>query len=78
MVNDIKIEMKHYDGTADGKQIFRMMFNTSFIHSQFNFIEAGKMELSPENIRKDKGKVLDSNFAVYFWFEDYCAECAKI
>ena len=54
------------------------MFNTAFIHSQFNFIEAGKMELSPEDIRKDKGKVLSPDFTVYFWFEDYCPACSNI
>lgn len=33
------------------------------------------MELSPEDIRKDKGKVLMDNFIVYIFFEDACTEC---
>lgn len=37
------------------------------------------MELSPEDIRKDKGKILPKDFTVYLWFEDYCREgCAKL
>jgi hypothetical protein len=34
------------------------MFNTGFIQ-RGNYIHAGKMELSPEDIRKDKGKISD-------------------
>jgi len=30
------------------------------------------MELSPEDIRKDKGKILPADFVVYIKFEDFC------
>jgi hypothetical protein len=33
------------------------------------------MELSPEDIRKDKGKVIPNNFIVYIFFEDFCPTC---
>ena len=33
------------------------------------------MELSPEDIRKDKGKVIPNNFIVYIFFEDFCPKC---
>ena len=33
------------------------------------------MELSPEDIRKDKGKVIPNNFIVYIFFEDFCSTC---
>lgn len=37
------------------------------------------MELSPEDIRKDKGKILPKDFTVYLWFEDYCRfGCSKL
>lgn len=51
------------------------MFNTAFIQ-QGNYIQAGKMELSPEDIRKDKGKIIPENFLVYIFFEDYCSVCS--
>jgi len=53
MRGDTKIIFKHAESTT----ICRLMFNTSFIQNG-NYIVAGKMELSPEDIRKDKGKVL--------------------
>lgn len=34
------------------------------------------MELSPEDIRKDKGKVVPNNFIIYIFFEDFCTECS--
>ena len=34
------------------------------------------MELSPEDIRKDKGKVIPNNFIVYIFFEDFCTTCS--
>ncbi len=33
------------------------------------------MELSPEDIRKDKGKVIPDGFIVYIYFEDFCSTC---
>ena len=33
------------------------------------------MELSPEDIRKDKGKIIPSDFIVYIHFEDFCTRC---
>ena len=53
--------------------MFRIMFNTSFIQNG-NYIVAGKMELSPEDIRKDKEK-LANDFRVYIFFEDFCTTC---
>ena len=34
------------------------------------------MELSPEDIRKDKGKIIPPDFIVYIHFEDYCNRCS--
>ena len=34
------------------------------------------MELSPEDIRKDKGKIIPNNFIVYIFFEDGCHICS--
>ncbi len=62
-----KLGCKTYD-------MFRIMFNTSFIQNG-NYIVAGKMELSPEDIRKDKGKTLANDFRVYIFFEDFCTTC---
>ena len=33
------------------------------------------MELSPEDIRKDKGKILPPDFKIYIKFEDFCEKC---
>ena len=33
------------------------------------------MELSPEDIRKDKNRVIPENFIVYIHFEDFCNTC---
>jgi len=33
------------------------------------------MELSPEDIRKDKGKILPPDFKIYIKFEDFCQKC---
>ena len=49
---DAKIMFKH--AGFSNKTIARLMFNTSFIQ-RGNYIKAGKMELSPEDIRKDNG-----------------------
>lgn len=54
--------------------MFRIMFNTSFIQHG-NYIKAGKMELSPEDIRKDGGKYLPHNFLVYIFFDNFCDVC---
>lgn len=56
------------------KVMFRIMFNTAFISSG-NYIKAGKMELSPEDIRKDKNKVIPKDFIIYIHFEDFCNVC---
>ena len=70
---DIKIVFKHAGFTS--KTMFRMMFNTAFIQ-RGNYIKAGKMELSPEDIRKDKDKVIPADFIVYIHFEDVCTRCS--
>ena len=31
--------------------------------------------MSPEDIRKDKGKILDKDFKIYIFFDDYCFDC---
>ena len=49
--------------------ICRIMFNSAFIQNG-NYICAGKMQLSPEDIRKDKGKILDRDFKIYRKFID--------
>ena len=69
---DAKIVFKH--AGFSNKMICRLMFNTSFIQ-RGNYIKAGKMELSPEDIRKDNGKVVPTNFIVYIFFEDFCQTC---
>jgi hypothetical protein len=51
--------------------ICRIMFNTAFIQNG-NYICAGKMQLSPEDIRKDKGQILKKEFAIYIFFDDFC------
>ena len=33
------------------------------------------MELSPEDIRKDKNKIIPEDFIVYIFFEDVCDLC---
>lgn len=58
MKGDTKIIFNH-DGAFGQSMICRIMFNTAFIQNG-NYICAGKMQLSPEDIRKDKGKILDS------------------
>lgn len=52
----------------------RIMFNTAFIPRN-NCLVAHKMNLSPEDIRKDKGKVLPHDFTIYVFFEDFCKTC---
>ncbi len=34
------------------------------------------MELSPEDIRKDKGKIIPEDFIVYIHFDDVCDKCS--
>ena len=72
LAGDIKIIFKHAGFST--KTMFRIMFNTSFIQHG-NYIKAGKMELSPEDIRKDGGKYLPNNFLVYIFFDDFCDVC---
>jgi hypothetical protein len=69
---DVKILFKH--AGFSNKVIFRIMFNTAFIQ-RGNYIKAGKMELSPEDIRKDKNKVIPEDLIVYIHFEDFCDVC---
>ena len=33
------------------------------------------MELSPEDIRKDGGKILPQDFRIYIFFDDFCTVC---
>ena len=33
------------------------------------------MELSPEDVRKDKGKIIPNDFVIYLQFEDFCQVC---
>jgi hypothetical protein len=33
------------------------------------------MELSPEDIRKDKNKIIPEDLIVYIHFEDFCNVC---
>ena len=72
MRGDTKIIFKHAGFT--NKTLFRIMFNTAFIQNG-NYIHAGKMELSPEDIRKDKGKIIPNDFVIYLQFEDFCSVC---
>lgn len=69
---DVKIMFKHAGFSQ--KTMFRIMFNTAFIQ-RGNYIKAGKMELSPEDIRKDKNKIIPADFMVYIFFEDICDTC---
>jgi len=74
MRGDTKIVVSHMGKLGVQKfDMFRIMFNTSFIQNG-NYIVAGKMELSPEDIRKDKEK-LAKDFRVYIFFEDFCTDC---
>ena len=34
------------------------------------------MELSPEDIRKDKNKIIPEDFIMYIHFEDICNHCS--
>jgi hypothetical protein len=70
---DIKIIFKHrglFDST-----LFRIMFNTAFIKSNDGYLTATKMELSPEDIRKDKGSILPKDFKITIFFDDFCSKC---
>ena len=69
---DVKILFKH--AGFSNKVIFRIMFNTAFIQ-RGNYIKAGKMELSPEDIRKDKNRIIPEDFIMYIHFEDVCDIC---
>lgn len=72
MQGDVKIVFKH--AGFSNKLMFRIMFNTAFIQ-RGNYIKAGKMELSPEDIRKDKNKIIPQDFIIYIHFEDICKTC---
>lgn len=70
---DIKIIFKHR-GFSDSV-LFRIMFNTAFIKQGEGYIQAGKLELSPEDIRKDKGSIIPNNFRITLFFDDFCQTC---
>lgn len=72
MVGDIKILFRHQGFSSH--TFCRIMFNTGFIQHG-NYIVAGKMELSPEDIRKDKGKTIPNDFKVYIFFDNFCDKC---
>ena len=72
MSGDIKILFRHQGFSSN--TFCRIMFNTSFIQNG-NYIKAGKMELSPEDIRKDKGKILPKEFKIYIFFDWFCDNC---
>lgn len=59
------------DNWTNKKFMFRIMFNTAFIPPN-NVLEQGKLELSPENLRKDKNKKLPKDFRLRLYFEDFC------
>jgi hypothetical protein len=33
------------------------------------------MQLSPEDIRKDGGKIIPADFKIYIFFDDFCLDC---
>ena len=70
---DIMIKFKQ-SGFLQNTEFCRIQFNPSFIQ-RGNYIRAGKMELSPEDIRKDKGKQIPNDFKVLIYFEDICKTC---
>lgn len=70
---DIKIIFKHR-GLVD-TILFRIMFNTAFVKANDGFITATKMELSPEDIRKDKDRILPKDFKITIFFDDFCKTC---
>ena len=63
---DVKICMDH-SSFSGADNMFRVMFNTAFI-PQSNCLELSKMELSPEDIRKDNDKKIPRNFRVRLYF----------
>lgn len=57
------------------KEKFRIMFNTSFIQNG-NYIAAGKMQLSPEKIKKPKHKTkYHEDMMIFIFFDAACMEC---
>ena len=38
-------------------------------------MDVGKFELSPEDIRKDKGKILPTDFRILIFFDNFCTIC---
>jgi phosphatidylinositol-3,4,5-trisphosphate 3-phosphatase/dual-specificity protein phosphatase PTEN len=73
MSGDIKILFRHQGFTSH--TFCRIMFNTGFIQ-RGNYIVAGKMELSPEDIRKDKGKIIPNDFKIFIFFDNFCSKCS--
>jgi len=69
LYGDVKISMDH-----KSENMFRIMFNTAFIPPS-NCLDLGKMELSPEDIRKDKDKKIAKDFRVRLYFKDFCKIC---
>lgn len=72
LFGDVKIVVEHQGFSSD--PMFRFMFNTAFIPPD-NCITKTKMELSPEDIRKDKDKKIKKNFKVKLYFKDFCKTC---
>ena len=70
---DVKFEFKHQGFTSNDEMI-RITFNTAFIPEN-NILEAGKWELSPEDIRKDKNKKIPKDFKLRLFFKDFCSTC---
>lgn len=72
LFGDVKILVDHQGFSTEN--MFRVMFNTAFI-PQSNCLDVGKMELSPEDIRKDKDKKIPKNFRMRIYFKDFCKRC---
>jgi hypothetical protein len=51
------------------------MFNTAFIKKGDGYLQASKLELSPEDIRKDKGSIIPNDFKITIFFDDFCDKC---
>ena len=72
MSGDVKMVFKLSNFSFHNSTLFRIMLNTAFIQ-RGNYIKAGKMELSPEKLRRSNN--LPDNFIVYIFFEDFCLQC---
>jgi hypothetical protein len=59
LYGDVKIVVENQGFSSE--PMFRFMFNTAFIPPD-NCLSKSKMELSPEDIRKDKDKKIKKDF----------------